>query len=70
MYLYAKHTGDAARKVASSEAPFGMGLPHFSEVETVEVWATSMTDPGEDGVEFRAFDKAGKQTSVKSFKGY
>jgi len=70
MYLHSKHTGEAARKVAADSQPFGMGLAQFDEVETVEVWVTSVKDPGEDRTEFRAFNKAEKPVAVRSVAGY
>ena len=70
MYLHSKHAGEAARRVAAGDVPFGMGLAQFDEVETVEVWVTSLNDPGEDRTEFRAFNKAGEKVADRSVSGY
>lgn len=70
MYLHSKHTGPAARRVAAEDPPFGVGMVRFDEVETVEVWVTSLDEPGEDRTEFRAFNKAGEKVAHRSVNGY
>ena len=71
MYLFATSTLPNLKVEARTKPPFGLGF----DAETVEratrmeSWATQITDPGPDRMEFRLF-KGDDLIDVKTVNGY
>ncbi|MFX0200791.1 MAG: hypothetical protein ACFFCW_32120 [Candidatus Hodarchaeota archaeon] len=71
-YLYTEYRGEEARREATQKPPQG---PGFSEkeihnIERLEVWASSFTDPGEDYTNWKLFDAQGRLISERRMRGY
>jgi len=71
-YLIATHSGGAAREAAEEKPPFGPGFSAeiVQHLEKLEVWGSSLNDPGEDWTEFQAINGAGKMIACKREAGY
>ena len=77
MYLFESHDKTTPQRVANltdtatRDPPFGPGYPAgiVDAAERIEVWATNITDPGNDFCEFRLFNRAGKQIANKRVSG-
>jgi len=72
MYLHTQSEGTPARDHATEKRPIGPGLTpeQALRVHRLEIWATSMNDPGPDRCEFRCFDSMGKLIHSVSVGGY
>lgn len=72
MYLHTKSVGVPARDHAMEAKPLGPGLSadEAAKVHTLEIWASSISDPGPDRCEFRCFDNLGKLIHKVSVDGY
>ncbi|MFX0200222.1 MAG: hypothetical protein ACFFCW_29230 [Candidatus Hodarchaeota archaeon] len=71
-YLYTEHQGEEARREAIQKPPKG---PGFSEeevrnIDRLEVWASSFTDPGEDYTDWKLFDDQGRLINERRIRGY
>jgi hypothetical protein len=70
MYLYDTLPKDKLRE--TTKCPFG---PRFDDelvnrAEKMEIWATSIKDPGDDYCLFRLIDPRGKTIAEKRINGY
>lgn len=65
-------TPEAAQEVAKTREPFGPGFPNtvVEKIAKLEVWGSSLKDPGGDYCEFRAFDADGKTIDSRRLGGY
>jgi hypothetical protein len=71
MYLYETHTGKEAQEFVSRPLPSGGDWTEMArQVQKVEVWASSMDDPGADHHVLVAFDVDGCEISRKRVRGY
>lgn len=71
MYLYATYDGPEAHEFVSKPLPSGDKWREASgQVQKVEVWASSMDDPGTDYYELVAFGANGQEISRKRVQGY
>ena len=64
--------GDAARLKAEEKPPLGAGFPQelLPDIEVLEVWGSSIKDPGPDWCEFKAFDRSGTMIKTIRVSGY
>ena len=71
MYKVEESFGKQAKKNAA-DWPFGMGLSKdmAEKVEKLEVWGTSLTDPGPDYTDMIAFDADGNKLAHVRQEGY
>jgi len=72
MYKVAEYTGSDARKCAREKAPLGMGLGEgfAGRTETVIIYGSSFTDPGDDFTRMVAFDSEGVKLATITLPGY
>jgi hypothetical protein len=71
-YLYTEYQGEEARREATQKPPLG---PGFSEedvqnIDCLEVWASSFTDPGEDYTDWKLFAAQGRLIKERRMQGY
>ena len=71
-YLYTQYQGEEARREAIQKPPIG---PGFSEeevhnIDRLEVWASSFSDPGEDYTDWKLFDAQGRLINERRMRGY
>ena len=71
MYLHETVT-EGVHERAMMRPPFGPGLQQteVADVVKMEVWASSIGDPGDDHCEIRLYDANGKVTRKKRVEGY
>ena len=57
-YLHTKYEGEEACSQAIQKPPSGPGFSEeeVHEVDRLEVWASSFSDPGEDFTDWKSFD--------------
>lgn len=72
MYLISSTTASDLKAAAMRNPPFG---PGFSEEESargarLDVWGTSLNDPGSDYCVFALWDAEGKQIASRRVEGY
>ena len=72
MHVIEKLEGDMARRTARQAAPFGAGFPVeiVEKTELLEIHGSSITDPGPDFCEFKAFDAEGMKIGERRVAGY
>jgi len=72
MYLSATMQGDDARTLAARPRPLGPGMDTdtVARTATLEVWCSSIDDPGEDFCLFRAFDVEARLVAASRVSGY
>ena len=71
MYRVDIATGDEFLPAATAAPPFGPGFSTdiVAQADTLEMWGSSLTDPGDDFVEYRLL-KEGQVVQAKRFAGY
>jgi len=72
MYQGETKTGEAAKKFAAEQYPFGPGFSDgvVEKTHTVEVWHSSFEDSGPDYSLFKALDADGNLVAEKKMGGY
>lgn len=72
MYLHFTAHGVSARDHAAEPKPTGPGLKPEEALKVVklEIWATTVDEPGPDRCEFRCFDSIGKLIHTVTVDGY
>lgn len=71
MYCVKHITADAMMSAATEMPPLGPGFSseEAAQADTLEMWGTSFSDPGDDFVEYRLL-KEGQIVHTKRFAGY
>ena len=71
MYRVDITTGEELLPAATATPPFGPGFSTdiVAQADTLEMWGSSFTDPGDDFVEYRLLKK-GQVVQTKRFAGY
>ena len=71
MYLYATYEGPEAHEFLSKPLPSGDRWSDVGrQVQKVEVWASSMDDPGPDHYKLLAFDADGREIGRRALQAY
>jgi hypothetical protein len=68
MYLYDTIQGEKARQYCENN--LNMDPADLDAVNRIEIYGTSMNDPGEDYCEYRVIDCRNKLMAVKRQSGY